>query len=123
MIALHVYRDRVDIHLDKVPTEREKSDVRFMLEMYEELFKFDRISRYINEMNKIAKELKHKSIDSIYFGAEDYRELMTQLYEHCFTDVEPYFHDKSDEEFAKAMRNKSIEYYFKDFNIATGACL
>lgn len=121
MIALHVYRDRVDIHLDKVPTEREKSDVRFILEMYEELFKFDRISRYIDEMNKIAKELKHKSIDNIYFGAEDYRELMTQLYEHCFTDVEPYFNDKSDEEFAKAMRNKSIEYYFKDFNIATGA--
>lgn len=121
MIALHVYKDRVDIHLDKVPTEREKSDVRFILEMYEELFKFDRISRYIDEMNNITKELKHKSIDSIYFGAKDYRELMTQLYEHYFTDIEPYFNDKSDEEFAKAMRNKSIEYYFKDVSIATGA--
>lgn len=77
MIALHTYRDKVDIHLDKVPTEREKSDVRFILEMYEELFKFDRISQYIDEMNQIVKNLNHKSIDSIYFSAQDYRELLT----------------------------------------------
>lgn len=119
MIALNVYKDRIDIHLDKVPTEREKSDVRFILEMYEELFKFDRISHYIYNLNSVVTTINHKNIESVSFAAHDYRELITQLYEHYFTDVEPYCKDKKEQEFADGLRNRTIEHFYKDF--MTGA--
>lgn len=119
MISLHVYKDRIDIQLYKVPTEREKSDVRFILEMYEDLFKFDRISHYIDKLNSVITTIDHKNIENVAFSAKDYRELVTQLYEHYFTDIEPYFSDKKDEEFVNGLRDRTIEHFYKDFK--TGA--